>query len=652
MKMPKYRPTKTLVLVAMLAVLLAALATLQYRWLGQVSAGERERMKASLDAGTSRFSQDFNREITRAYMGFQIDASMKQDENAKALGRRFEQWRSKAPYPELVSELYLVNKSEEGTVRFTHFNRSVAKLEPAEWPNEFSGLRSSLERDILATPETQEVIREIVINPVEPKIPALVSPVLGGAHVVSSEKESVDGRRTKHLSRFAGGPPFAGYLIIKLNINVITNKLIPSLAGRYFSGSSGLDYNLAVVNLREANKPIYQTEGTTFNSQAGSGDSSASLMDIQPEQLDALWFGLPRRTEVVEEQRSGDSIKPQPDKVIIRTNGKAEEKASTQRSVTVRVFNREANGPSSVDGNVERGPWQLLVQHRAGSLEAAVTNARRRNLVISFGILLLLAASVAMIVVSTRRSERLANRQMEFVSSVSHEFRTPLSVICSAGENLADGVVESEHQTRKYGELIRNEGRRLTDMVEQVLEYAGARSRHRSYQLRPVDIELVIDDALASYKPVIDEKGYVIEQDIDDGLPLVSADSAAIRSSLQNLLSNAMKYESEKRWIGIRARSANTDSGDEVQVIIEDKGIGISPDDIRHVFEPFFRGRDVVDAQIHGNGLGLSLVKQVLDAHHGRVSVVSVPGKGSAFTLHLPVMNQPAVTNENSADRV
>ena len=99
MKMPKYRPTKTLLLVAMLAVLLAALATLQYRWLGQVSAGERERMKASLDAGTSRFSQDFNREITRAYMGFQIDASMNQDENAKALGRRFEQWMSKAPYP-------------------------------------------------------------------------------------------------------------------------------------------------------------------------------------------------------------------------------------------------------------------------------------------------------------------------------------------------------------------------------------------------------------------------------------------------------------------------------------------------------------------------------------------------------------------------
>jgi signal transduction histidine kinase len=241
---------------------------------------------------------------------------------------------------------------------------------------------------------------------------------------------------------------------------------------------------------------------------------------------------------------------------------------------------------------------------------------------------------------------------MEFVSAVSHEFRTPLSVICSAGENLADGVIDSNSQTKKYGELIRNEGRRLSEMVEQVLEFAGARSGRQGIQLRPVEIRSVIEDALTSYQPVIEEKGYIVEQKIESDLPLVAADGAALRRSLQNLLSNAMKYESEHRWIGIRAQSATNATGGEVQVIVEDHGIGIDSDEASHIFEPFYRGRDVVESQIHGNGLGLSLVKQVIEAHHGTVSVVSVKGEGSTFTLHLPVINAKSDGNGSEVTTV
>src|SRR6266850_6565847 len=109
MTFTKYRPTKTLLLVAVLSVLLITLATLQYRWLGQVSTGERERMYASLEAGTRQFSQDFNREITRAYLSFQLDASMLRDEKTGELRARFDEWNAKAPYPKLVSDLYLLD---------------------------------------------------------------------------------------------------------------------------------------------------------------------------------------------------------------------------------------------------------------------------------------------------------------------------------------------------------------------------------------------------------------------------------------------------------------------------------------------------------------------------------------------------------------
>src|SRR6185436_18484047 len=97
-----------------------------------------------------------------------------------------------------------------------------------------------------------------------------------------------------------------------------------------------------------------------------------------------------------------------------------------------------------------------------------------------------------------RRAQALAERQIEFVAGVSHELRTPLSVICSAAENLADGVVDNREPIKRYGTLIRDEGRRLTDMVEQVLEFAGAQSGRKNYELRPLEPEHVIDDALTA----------------------------------------------------------------------------------------------------------------------------------------------------------
>jgi signal transduction histidine kinase len=641
----KFRPTKTLVLVVVLSVLLVTLATLQYRWLGQVSTGERERMQASLDAGTTRFSQDFNREITRAYLSFQMDSTDLQNEKSEAVASRLDQWQANAPYPGLISELFLVDTADDGVARITHFNRALRKYDRVEWPVEFTGLRQSLEKENQNISRGPELVREITIRPVEPNIPALIVPIIGAPRGLLSDKQNIRVERKEHVTKFVEGLPFAGYLIIKLDINVIKNELIPNLAKRYFSGTGGLEYDLTVVNLKKEGTPLYQSNIAKTNPEAASGDASARLMDIQPEQLDALWFGLPRRAVASEQIDSTVERKLPSDKVIVRTDSQNQNATTNQRSVTVRVFNREMKEFGATDKNVERGPWQLLIQHRSGSLDAAVASTRRRNLAISFGILVLLGASVAMIVASTRRAERLANQQMDFVSAVSHEFRTPLSVICSAGENLADGVIVSSQQTRTYGELIRNEGRRLTEMVEQVLEYAGARSLNRTFQFRPVDIESAIDDALSSFEQAIEAKGYVVEREIDDDLPLVAADSGAIRSSLQNLLSNALKYESENRWIGIRAKFSSTSNGDEIAVTVEDHGIGIATDEVGHVFEPFFRGRDVVDRQIHGNGLGLSLVKQAIEAHHGRVSLVSVLGKGSAFTLHLPVVNKTASRN-------
>jgi two-component system, OmpR family, sensor histidine kinase SenX3 len=181
-------------------------------------------------------------------------------------------------------------------------------------------------------------------------------------------------------------------------------------------------------------------------------------------------------------------------------------------------------------------------------------------------------------------------------------------------------------------------------MVEQVLEFAGAHSQRRAYELRPVELDRVIDDALAACRMQLAEGGFEVEKKIAAMLPQVNADAAALSRAVQNLLSNAMKYSGKHRWLGISAESVRTPHGEEVWIKVADRGIGIAPAELPHIFAPFYRGREAIAAQIHGNGLGLGLVKHIIEAHGGRVSVASKMKQGTMFTLHLPVAAETVVS--------
>jgi signal transduction histidine kinase len=282
--------------------------------------------------------------------------------------------------------------------------------------------------------------------------------------------------------------------------------------------------------------------------------------------------------------------------------------------------------------------WRLLLQHAAGSLDAVVAQTRRHNLYLSFGILALLAASVGLIVFNARRSERLAEQQMDFVATVSHELRTPLAVIRSAAQNLSAGVIHDAEQAKRYGELIDGEGRRLADMVEQVLEYAGLSGNRKAALATPIDVGLVVRDTMDTRAALVEAEGVELSLDIEPDLPAVAADEDAIRRALHNLVTNALKYGADGRWLAVTVRGAKTSGRAEVQVSVSDRGRGIDPGELTHIFDPFYRGRYAIDRQIHGNGLGLSLVQRIAEAHGGRVSVTSARGEGTTFTLHLPAV--------------
>jgi signal transduction histidine kinase len=303
-------------------------------------------------------------------------------------------------------------------------------------------------------------------------------------------------------------------------------------------------------------------------------------------------------------------------------------------------------GHPSVEPSEQARQWQLVAQYPSGSLEAAVARWRERNLAISLGLLAILAGTVILVFSVARRAERLAKFQMEFVAGFSHELCTPLAVINSAVENLADGIVNDPAQIQEYAGILRDQGGRLGRLTDQVLQLASGKLDQSEFELVPVDLASVLVQRIAASEPMLRDAGFTLEKEIDPHLPIVMADPLAVSECVENLVSNAMKYGVTNRWIAVRARRARGGSQDEVQVSIEDRGIGCSAADVEKIFEPFYRSQAVREGQARGVGLGLYLVKRMIEGMGGRVSVSSEIGRGSCFVLHFLV---PTVEGRQAA---
>ena len=288
----------------------------------------------------------------------------------------------------------------------------------------------------------------------------------------------------------------------------------------------------------------------------------------------------------------------------------------------------------------DHGLFEMRLMHHEGSLEIAINNNRLRNIWISFGILAILGASIVFLILSTTRARRLALQQLEFVAGISHELRTPLAVLKTAGENLADGVIKEKGHTRKYGELIKNEVVRLSEMVEKALTYAGIHSGKQNYELRPLDITLIVTEAIRNTKKLLPLNNFIVHTEINQDLPQVLGDATALQSAIENLIINGIKYSSEKNWIHIKVHQSKGLKENYLEINVEDRGIGITAADISKIFKPFYRGRNAIEGQVQGNGLGLSIAKYIIESHGGTISVKSFPGKGSVFTIFLPSIVQ------------
>ncbi len=607
----------TIAMVIPAAIVVIVLAMLQYRWSNQVSEDTSIRLADSLQMSMINWHLDLFRDFSEICVSMQVEPGGGSQSDWNQYAPRFAEWRKVTAHPDLVSSVYILKLEEGSNPQALRLNLSNSRFQSTDWPADLARLREDLRQAPSnsaspgegpfqyppAQPAGSEFAERFYAGGAlagwqfAPDIPALVR-----AFAPSSDRET-DGRATN-------------WMVIELNGKYVLDHLLPDLAQRYFRGIEGLDYQVAVVAGSAPGHVMYSSDPDFGKKEVADADGTMDIFG----RLQSKTQGSPIHIFHAPSENSGPAA-----------------------SVGISWFPllREIG---------EDQDWRLIVRHRrGGALGAFVEDSRRRDLTISFGVLFLLVISMAILIVTSTRAQRLAKLQMDFVTAVSHELRTPLTVISSAAENIAHGVVEGKQQLEQYGSVIGGQARKLFEMVEQILLFAAIREGHQRYSLRPIQVTEIIDAALSTTAGLIKAAEFSVDLDMQQNLPPVLGDFSALSQCLQNLITNALKYGSDQRWIGIRVRLTEHGlSGKEIQISVSDRGIGIDSEDLPHIFEPFYRSLSVTAAQIHGTGLGLSLARSIAEAMKGHLTVKSVLARGSTFTVHLPCLEHP-VRGTNSA---
>jgi signal transduction histidine kinase len=236
-----------------------------------------------------------------------------------------------------------------------------------------------------------------------------------------------------------------------------------------------------------------------------------------------------------------------------------------------------------------------------------------------------------------RRETEIAQLKSDFVANVSHDLKTPLSVIRMFGETLEMGRVPEEGRRQEYYRVITRESERLSRLIDNVLDFSRIEGGRQRYELTPTAVEPLVRETVDAFAYPLEQQGFEVDVRVAPDLPDVPLDAEAVGQALTNLIDNAIKYSADRRAIAVEARR----DGDWLVLAVADRGIGIPPAEQRRIFEKFYRvGRSETQGR-RGSGVGLALVRHVVEAHGGTVGVESAPGEGSRFTLRLPLAGRP-----------
>lgn len=295
-----------------------------------------------------------------------------------------------------------------------------------------------------------------------------------------------------------------------------------------------------------------------------------------------------------------------------------------------------SSGSITVRTNFEGGfpPWFVELYQNDPDLFETFLFSRRG---IYFYMFILLAGILLFGLILTNRTIahelELSKMKSDFVSTISHEFKSPLSSIRQLAEMLQSGRVPSENRRQEYYDVLVEQSERLTLLIDNVLDFAKIEEGRKKFDFQTLDIGSLLQKILSVIQDQVRHKDFIIQLEIEKPLPVIQADKESITQAITNLIDNAVKYSGEARNIIVRAFTEEN----YLIITVKDFGIGIKKEEVDKIFERFYRGGDELTRTVKGSGLGLTLVKQIVEAHHGKVYVKSNPGKGSTFSIRLPL---------------
>ncbi len=279
-------------------------------------------------------------------------------------------------------------------------------------------------------------------------------------------------------------------------------------------------------------------------------------------------------------------------------------------------------------------PWRLeFYQQGSPLLETFLTSQRGIYFYMFLLIAGILVFGLILTIRTVSRELELAKMKSDFVSTISHEFKSPLTSIRQLAEMLQAGRVPSEKRRRKYYDVLVEQSERLSLLTDNVLNIAKLEEGKKEFKLEKIDMDGLLKEIVSTIQEQVRHKGFVIQLKSEKSLPPVKVDSAAITQAVTNLLDNAIKFSGESREIIVRSFKENQ----HLVISVKDFGSGVRKDELDKVFERFHRGGDELTRTVKGSGLGLTIVKQIVEAHHGKVSVESEPGSGSTFSIRIPL---------------
>lgn len=610
---------------------LVTLAVLQYSWLGSVSDAERQRLNEGIEASTENFISDFNEAFSEVFGAFRLQVTNSENSDQELeIGflENAAKWFATERQASIVEKVYLIKDRGEGT--------TIYQADP--------------ETMLVTKVEADSVLQiwlddQSQANSKANSMPLSNFPDLGTPSYLKIPVQVLDfvtlnrNEGAENLEVRLSVDQLDDYVLIRLNDVAIKEQLIPEIASRYLGDSYQDQYQLAIVN-EDHNQHYFSVGGEQETPEFSKNlerlnfsslmllDAESDSREMEGDSLVFSFFSSHSERIISRERSSNRSVSGESERSEVDID-------FTNNSSLVDVDSaiRDTSITTAFVGNLSKSGWKLWLSFKAGSLDEFVSKTRNRNLTISFGILLLLGISGVMIIIFAQRSRELAEQQMLFVAGVSHELRTPITVIRSAAENLSEGVIQNEERKMEYAQLMLSESKRLSEMVDQIMEFSGIQSGKKIYNFTDVAIDALMQQVLEELTPIAHQKNIEIQFSNISKVPVVHADKDALFLAITNLLRNAIKFSEQGEKVIFRVDETSFKSGLGLRIQVQDFGIGIPEDEQKKIFQPFYRADYAVSQQIKGNGIGLSLVERVAKEHEGDITVQSTPGKGSTFTL-------------------